>query len=720
MPQATTTDISSFTPAQQAAFKASEALSGGVAKDTTNPTQAVNATPPKIGTSTPLPNVPANPTTPVVPAATPKPITTISSDQGAQNAADNATKLATLKNTGLTLGPDGLARYSDSSFATAPSDAVQNPETGTWQSGGVQYAIGPATSTDPELQAMNDQITQMKTQFDSTSRAAIDNIQQQFQTLIKQQTDINTRSQASLDQSLLMGGSSRYAQDSSSGQSTAMMSYGLSQIADLNTKEQAAVIAAQQAQDSGDMKLMDQQLTLAQKARDDKQAAATALSAKLVKANDDLKAKAAQASQEQAVAGIIAQGITDPSQIQDMMNNYDDGSSTGTNLSLKDINDMISNMNPDAQDVHQIMLDAAKQGASPDVLKAIGQAKDVAGAINAAGSSLVDPSSSYGQYLAYQTKAQSLGQSPVSYQDWSDATKAKADQMDVNKSLAIAGGTKAIDSKYAYNDAYNAAAGKNAADQAFSESDTNQQKLEQQYRTVLEKEVSNKTGVIGTQSAKIDQANHLKALVDKYKDANGNYNIPTSQYSELAIGLATLVSPSNTTSDADRAEIKAKTAAGDIKGAIQYITGTPQNGNTQDMIKNLVDSIDRQGQVAQQLRDQDVGFLQGLKPTDLDPDRAAALEKNLLPSYGSTSTEDPIIEAETEATNTLKDYVTANPSKSDEIKQRIQTMESQTGKPVTAADFLQAFPEYGQTATPAQNTGPFGLNIGTGGANIFK
>src|SRR5260221_204500 len=96
----------------------------------------------------PPPAKPPAPTTPTTQDQTPKPQTTFSSDSGATAAADNAQKLQTLKNTGLTLGPDGLARFSDQSFASAPSDAVQN-EDGTWQSSGVKYALGPATSTDP-------------------------------------------------------------------------------------------------------------------------------------------------------------------------------------------------------------------------------------------------------------------------------------------------------------------------------------------------------------------------------------------------------------------------------------------------------------------------------------------------------------------------------------------------------------------------------------------
>lgn len=549
------------------------------------------------------------------PAQQAKPITAFSSDQGATQAADNTAKLQTLKSTGLTLGPDGLARYSDASFASAPSDAMQN-EDGTWQSGGVKYALGPATSTDPELQAMYDQINQMKTQFDATSRAGIDNIKNQFEQLIRQQTDVNTRSQASLDQSLLMGGSSRYAQQSSTGQSTTLMSYGLSQLADLNTKEQSAVISAQAAMDSGDMKLMDQQLTIAQQARQDKQSAAQKLSDQLTKANQDLQAKKQAVAQDTAIGSIISQGVTNPTDILKQMK------AAGYVVTAKDISDSIANLNPEAKAITDIMTSASKNGATPDQLKAIGAARSVQDAIAAAGSSMVDPTSNAGQYQTYTQSTVAAGKTPLSYTKWNEANEA----------------TKS------YNNAYNAKAGTNAADAKFAGSDKGQQQLEQQYRQVLLKEVSNRSGGIGLQDAKVNQAIHLKALIDSYKDTNGDYNIPTAQFKELTMGLATLLSPSGQTSDADRREIMSKTAAGDINGALQYVTGVPQNGNTQAIIKNLIDSIDRQGQVSEDLRNQDVQFLHGLAPTDLHSDRISALEKNTLASYRTPPT-DPVAKA---------------------------------------------------------------------------
>lgn len=161
-----------------------------------------------------------------------------------------------------------------------------------------------------------------------------------------------------------------------------------------------------------------------------------------------------------------------------------------------------------------------------------------------------------------------------------------------------------------------------------------QQKLEQEYRSILAKEVSSRSGTVGTEDAKVAQANHLSSLLNQYYDPKtGNYNVPKAQYGELVLGLAGMLSKTGTPTDSQTENINQRTAKGDINGAISYITGTPVNGSTQAVIKNLADSIQRQAQTAEQNREAGLKVLRGLKPTDLADDRAKALEANTLVPY---------------------------------------------------------------------------------------
>lgn len=674
-----------LTPAQQAAY-----------------TGVQNAF--KVTPATPIPTATTLPTTQPQSAA-PKPYTAFSSDQGAQYASENSQTLQTLKNTGLTVGQDGLARFSDMSYATAPSDSVQT-ENGTWQKDGVQYAIGPVTSVDPELKAITDQITAMKTQFDTTSRQNIDNIKQQFDMLIKKQGDINMRSEASLDQSLLMAGSTRYAQQSSEGQHTAMMSYGIQQIADLNTKEQSAIIQAQQAQDAGDMKLMDSALNVATQARKDKQAAAQALSEKLVKANDDLKVRQKAAAQDTAISSILSQGITDPQAILKQMNE------AGYNVNAKDVADSINNLNPDAKDVHQIMLDAANKGATPDVLKAIGQARDVTSAIAAAGTSLVDPASPYGQYLSYTKQATSKGQNPVSYQDWAEANKARADKA-----------AAALSASSAYTNAYNATAGKNAAEAAtgggggyngdFAATIESVANLESSvagkkqvaanlksfiasgdYKSAYS-QIANtvEAGLVGESKQRFANARTdaqvmqgMKEAIQKYAAAGGDMNILKGTTESIYNKLGTVSDP-RYEAQAVALQREFQTYRNTMTGAAfspqesaEYQAVNPSGNKTLSLNVATIDGA------LQQLNNRVSKTIESRVPS------AAYIKE-----YADQGTPgDTLIQKESDAQGTLQTYLQSNPNKKSELDQRIKVMEQQTGKPINAVDFLQAFPEYAQ------------------------
>lgn len=149
-----------------------------------------------------------------------------------------------------------------------------------------------------------------------------------------------------------------------------------------------------------------------------------------------------------------------------------------------------------------------------------------------------------------------------------------------------------------------------------------QDRLEKSYTDRLVRITSNRSGGLGLQDAKVNQAIHLRSLVDQYYDPRtGSYNIPSSQYKELAIGLASLVSNSNVALESTIRGIEQRTAKGDINGALTYVLGVPRNASTQAVMKNLIDSIDRQGQVSERLRNKYLQDFKRLSPERLDKER---------------------------------------------------------------------------------------------------
>lgn len=637
--------------------------------------------------------------TPAAPPQQPaKPVTAFSSDTANQYASDNTQKLQTLKNTGLTVGQDGLARYSDSSFATAPMDAVQDPNSGMWTSGGVNYAIGPATSADPELTAIQKQISDMKTQFDATSQSMINNIKSQFENLIAKQGDNNTRAQASLDQTLLMGGSSRYAQLSSTGQSASMMSYGLQQIADLNTKEQAAVIQATQAQEAGDMKLMDSALSIAQKARDEKQAAAKALSDKLTKQSDTIKANQAQAKKDTAIQTLLSQGVTDPNQILKSLQ-----ASGNTDITAKDIADTVTNLNPNAKEIVNVLGEATKFGAPADVLKAIGSSKTLTEAYTAAGQYLQDPTSAAGMYNAYVKSAQAAGQTPVSAQSFAAQQK--------------------------YLDAYNTAKG-TAAGKAAGEGNSggnltqNSIKTKKDFPQTLKpyaKQSGNGTwyldlSSIGAQlrGSLINQAGDIPVITDKnqaadlvnIKDAYGKLNTIATAMKDMTsssalsrdlggAGLSALSALAQT--DPKKAAAQAlNDSALDFLKAISGVQGFRGNQTAIQQIKDSLPKItDTQDVAAQKL--------------SYIAQQIADREEATVGGRGTTDVTSFVIRSEDQAKNALVDVAKKDSGVSDQITQVLGENNPDSGQPYT---YLEAAQILGIDIPGINPHGPFDVTPG--------
>ncbi len=293
--------------------------------------------------------------------------------------------------------------------------------------------------------------------------------------------------------------------------------------------------------------------------------------------------------------------------------------------------------------IQDIATDVAKNNAPQSIQDAIKNATTVQDAIKAAGSWLQTATGPLGDYLEYSRQTSSKGLVPMDYQDWTDEQAKKAEQIKMQEIYAQAAATASANA---------------------TESDKVQQKLEQEYRSVLLKEVSNRSGTLGTEDAKVAQANHAAAIFQQYYDPKtGNYNVPKAQYGELVYDVAGLLSKTGTPTDLIIKDITQKTAYGDLAKFGTYVTGTPFTGTTQEILKQLADSIDRQAQVAEQNRQDEVNRLQYLKPTDLDPARAAALEQGNLTQYTGVKT----------PTQSIDDYVRKNPKDADNISKMYST-----------------------------------------------
>ncbi len=322
-----------------------------------------------------------------------------------------------LSQTGTQTDQNGNATYANGTQVQQPQQQPEENPATTDMGGyyGEQYI--PAGSeiprdstgnpvklsdTSPAHTEVMNNLNTLKAQVDKHTASAIDNIQAQYNQLIQQQQQANKASQASVQNSLLMGGvtgqgsSAQYAPVSSAGILQAQVNYGIQQITDLNTKEQTAIITAQKAGDDEDYQLMDKMNTEITKIRDEK-----------VKAATDLQDKIAEENKKNA-----------------------DG-------------------------VNEIALEAAKNGADPATLAKIGSAGTIQGAILAAGGALQTASGQLGDYLQYKRDTVGKGLTPMDYGTWKaqdDARQAKQKSSEAYSSAyasaagkaaaeAVAGGT---------------------------------------------------------------------------------------------------------------------------------------------------------------------------------------------------------------------------------------------------------------------------------------
>lgn len=311
-------------------------------------------------------------------------------------------------------GQDGNLYYADGSgAAAAPVGASPDGENG-WEYNGQSYLGAPQYAEDSQENAL---IAGMIQNTDAQTRQILQGIQQQYATRKIQQADINKRAEAATEQALLMSGSSRYAPISSGQIQQAQESYGLQQIADLDTQEQTLIAQAKAAQQSQNYKIMSEALTAAENIRQEKQKAATKLSDALVAQNQKAREQMKQASRDSAISGLLAQGVTDPTQMLDYLN-YDEQGNLIGDFSAKEINEALKNLNPQQSAVMDILKTASANGAPPDILSKIGASRDLDSAYKAAGSYAAGGTGIIGEYNRYIADEEKNGRIPMDFSSY--------------------------------------------------------------------------------------------------------------------------------------------------------------------------------------------------------------------------------------------------------------------------------------------------------------
>lgn len=167
--------------------------------------------------------------------------------------------------------------------------------------------------------------------------------------------------------------------------------------------------------------------------------------------------------------------------------------------------------------------------------------------------------------------------------------------------------------------------------------DAKQGEYEKQGRDILLKQLSNRSGGLGLQDAKVNQAIDLQQMMNKYYDPKTDtYTIPPSMHTELAIGLQRLLSPTGQTAQGLVQELQQKTAREGLAGALIYMGMDPRKvgGTTQGVSHLFADAVKRQGLTAEQLRGTYQSQLRNMLPSQLnDKVKQELIKQNIGSNY---------------------------------------------------------------------------------------
>lgn len=206
---------------------------------------------------------------------------------------------------------------------------------------GYNPATDPYTS-DPVYMKNQKDINDLKVKMDAASLSLINSIESQYNAIIEQQKQINRGLEKSLNQSLIQGGSQKYAQISSAYNMANQMTFGLNEIAKWEGKKQESIANAKLAAEKNNFQLLELEMENVKDAQDNKEKAMKALSEKLVKQNETLKS-------ESAIYDVVKAIQTEkPGEKLDKMEIYNRLKEIGNeDVKTEDIDNFISNLIPE-------------------------------------------------------------------------------------------------------------------------------------------------------------------------------------------------------------------------------------------------------------------------------------------------------------------------------------------------------------------------------------
>lgn len=241
-----------------------------------------------------------------------------------------------------------------------------------------QYTIGdsglyiPKQTTQPDpLEKENEEINKVfDTQLgllDAASNAQMNAIRLEYDQLKQDQKAINERTKKSLQNYGSRTGMSRYTGESFQGILNGAASAGIKQLSKLASDEYKLIAQAESARLEGRYTLFAEKRKELTALRDKRQKTIDKIQEEIRKKREENQKQIKESSRNDAVAGLISQGITDPKDILNYLNYDDNGNKIG-DFTAKEVAETLKSLSP-AGDIEKL------SGATRDffILKGINQ-----------------------------------------------------------------------------------------------------------------------------------------------------------------------------------------------------------------------------------------------------------------------------------------------------------------------------------------------------------
>lgn len=197
----------------------------------------------------------------------------------------------------------------------------------------------------PEQQQL---YTMMQGNIDAQTAAALSSIQQQYAAKEGLLIESQKASTKGAENVLNLGGSARYAPLSSMGVMEAKNRYDMQTLNELHAAEEAAKASVLQAQREGNFQLMESKMNALEKLRGEKIAFAGKIADDMAAQNKLIRDKQIQSSRDEAIAGLVQQGITDPSEIMALLEESAQASGTTSDFTAEEIGKTLKVLTPDS------------------------------------------------------------------------------------------------------------------------------------------------------------------------------------------------------------------------------------------------------------------------------------------------------------------------------------------------------------------------------------